>query len=1665
LKDKLIAKISNTSQKILRLLIKLVFYFLVILILLITLIYVPPIQSFVARKAEKTLSSRLNGEVQIGKLNLNLFGNLILKDIYVKETTGFKVFQAQKIDLKISLLPILYGTIHVDHLKIEGLKFNLEINKDSSTTNLDFIIQAFSGTQPEKKTESKSWDITVDEISIVKSFFLLNIYRQLKLIVDIGKAELLDDNSDILNLDFKTNEINLHDIDVSLTLLNDSTPINQVENDSESTIKSNSKNVISEVDRIDASNINFDLNIYDQFQLTTEVPKFSSRSIYFNLDDKIINTSELSLINSIVEIINYDSNDRTTTDSSTIANTKDLFIENFQWSIGSNEAILNNCALKYDNEVIPDTSQTIDINHLQLERINVSLKNALLANQHLQGKLNEVSLKEKTGFNLQDLTGRVYYKNDSLTLETLEIKTDNSLLQADIFLYGGQSENILQNPKPIKFNIDIPELIIDAKDLDFFMDNNLLTQQNIYHLQLSTRSHGQLTDFRIEEFELNIDDVITGTIEGELKNLLHPEAICAENIMVKFNVKKNIILDSLKTYNINLPDELTLTGQIDGCASHMIASGQLQSSFGDLVFSADYKNPNQNSRDTLSFVINSNGLELDKVFKNEILGQVFVSNEGHITGLNMDRQSYKLKSIIDSIYLNQKIIRNINLTAAYNEWNIDLLIDSKDSLMNMLLNGKGIIQDSLIAIQADVNLKNIDLGHLGIEEKPFKLSGNLSTTELIGNQYFDISVDITDLNIVTKKTFTFDTINIDLFKNADSTLFDLHSDFIIGQFSSNIPIYELDNRIAQFYKYHFIGRDSIPDPKNLGYLKFDFKSEKTFENLVLLVPGLNEFQFSSLEGEINESQGTSNVDISIPHIAYQNINFDSVYFNMSSLPEQLNYKFGIPNISNEAINLQNLKLTGFTESGTVNNTIFLQNASADTLVRAGFIISQAEDDQFTIQIDPGSLILNSKQWDVRGKNEISFYKNKNIFGNINIADNQQSLFIDARDTLYNIDIVNFQLANFSKLLQSINPDFEMSGELNMHSNILVTDVDLLVNSKISISDLIMQETHFGNINIEIGNDHEYNLVGMLDLINGNNKLHLEANYYQNATSNPLNAKAEIQFNEMSEFRSFANKMITNPSGKIQGSFSIVGDKENFTTNGELDFQSVELLFKPVNNTYKIENEKIIIENNRLLLKDFTLLDSADNSFEINGSVKTEHYDQYELDINLNADRFTVYNARHSDNPNFFGTLILSMDAKIKGAVDNPNILVDLSIEDGSDLVYALPPKDFDLVDSEGIVEFVNLSEVDTVQELRFQQYVGDTIFSKLNWIDLNAILKIDKAAQFTIDMDPISGDYLQFGGNGNLNLIVQKNQNPQITGNYEFDRGIYQVSFYGLVKKTFEFEPGSNIAWSGDPYNALLNLKAKYNIRTASVGLVSKEIYGLSDDEKSQYRKTLPYSVEINIKGQLDKPKIGFGIDLPEEEKSGFPLVETKLNQLSEPGNESELTRQVFGLLTIGSFIPETTGPGSSSDYGSALATTAAANSLNAILTNEMNKLSGKYIKFADLDIGMQTYSDMVGGTQTNRTTMDIRLSKKLFNDRVTIEAQSSFDVYNETDKYKHASDQSNVYSDFAIIYDLREKGDYKLKAFEKSAYDIIYKDTRMGGVAVIFIKEFDRYKKERKSK
>ncbi len=997
------------------------------------------------------------------------------------------------------------------------------------------------------------------------------------------------------------------------------------------------------------------------------------------------------------------------------------------------------------------------------------------------------------------------------------------------------------------------------------MTNNFLADQHIKKIHFSIIADGRLDDFELNKFDLTIDDSITGELYGHVRNILNPDEICFNPLNVKAFVKTPAlfkIYSALDNPNIDLPEELNLTLDLNGCYNALTAQLKLQSALGDMALSLDYKKPALQASDSVHVKLEGEGIELGSILNLDSIGKIYFRNESVLTGITDSIKSFDIKTMIDTAYVNNKPLHDINLYASYKNENFNLVLESFDSLVSIYADVKGHIKDSLVTLYANLDLNKVDLYALGFVEDTLQISTYISSEEILKKDLFTGSVKITDLVILSENAYTLDSISLDLYKKNDSTYASINSGFIDGYVSSNIPLNELRNRILDFYRYHFIENDTNLIPENSGKLNFSLSSDKSLEGFILLIPGLDELQFSKLEGEINESMKTSDISLSIPKVTYHDVSFDSIFLNMNSRPERLNYDLNIKDLYYQNYNLQNFNLSGQTEFGSVKNVLLLKDALEAILVRVGFNLNRVENGLVAFEIDPDSLVINSKLWSVKGDNKIILDNESKINGNLNISDGQQSLGITVSDTLYQVDIVAFKLIQLSRLLQNFNPDISISGELNMKSDAYFRNDGARISTNMDLSDFTFQNTHFGNINIKAGNESNTKIAGELFIVNGNNNLRLNGIYDFNNKTNPINADVKIQFNEISEFNSFANNLVSDPQGKVQGNISITGVKEELNVNGELDFNSVKFLLTQVNNYYKIQNEKISIENNRFLFNDFTLLDSADNSFIVNGSIHTPQFRQFDLNMGLKANRFKVYNANKLSNPNLYGTLLISMNASIKGTFDNPNILLGLSIDAGTNMTYALPPKNFDLVDSEGIVEFVNLSDPDSLQDIGFEQYIGDTIFSKLNWIDLNATLIVDKSAQFMVDMDPLSGDYIQFGGAGNLNLLVQKQQNPQITGTYEFDRGIYEVSFYGLVKKTFEFERGSAISWSGDPYAAQLILKASHNIRTASVGLVSREIYGLSDEEKSKYRRALPYSVDINIKGKLDKPEIGFGIDL-----------------------------------------------------------------------------------------------------------------------------------------------------------------------------------------------------------
>ena len=383
----------------------------------------------------------------------------------------------------------------------------------------------------------------------------------------------------------------------------------------------------------------------------------------------------------------------------------------------------------------------------------------------------------------------------------------------------------------------------------------------------------------------------------------------------------------------------------------------------------------------------------------------------------------------------------------------------------------------------------------------------------------------------------------------------------------------------------------------------------------------------------------------------------------------------------------------------------------------------------------------------------------------------------------------------------------------------------------------------------------------------------------------------------------------------------------------------------------------------------------------------------------------------------------------------------------------MPEREVELMTSDGIVRFVDPTDpADTLEVVSMSFY--DSLVAALPDFNLRSNVTLSDRAVFRVVTDPRSGDYFQAAGNANLDMKLDRTGNPQLNGTYEISNGFYQLSFYDIVKKKFDLAQGSSVKWSGIPEEGELDITAVHIVRTSSIGLIGHEI---GENEKQLYRKSLPYEVSINIQGTIEQPQVSFGLDLPEDDKLNYPALNSKLSRLAQPEFESELNKQVFGLLVIGGFIPTSTG----SDFDEmAVATTAIANSVNSLLAAQLNRLTNQ-IDGVEINIGLQSYSDYQTGGSRTQTAMDFRVTKRVLDDRLAFEVGAEFDLQSDQSGANTGSD--NFRGDITVIYDLTESGDRKLKAFNNETYDIVYHEVRNTGIALIFIREFDKGERQAK--
>jgi len=559
----------------------------------------------------------------------------------------------------------------------------------------------------------------------------------------------------------------------------------------------------------------------------------------------------------------------------------------------------------------------------------------------------------------------------------------------------------------------------------------------------------------------------------------------------------------------------------------------------------------------------------------------------------------------------------------------------------------------------------------------------------------------------------------------------------------------------------------------------------------------------------------------------------------------------------------------------------------------------------------------------------------------------------------------------------------------------------------------------------------------------------------------LHFTSHVKHLELEYIEPYINDYVSDLGGKASGKLYLRGSTNKPQLTGHIKLDSAEVTVNYLNTHYFIDQEKIRFRRHWIDLDTVELRDVNNNRAVGSGEIFHKNLKDFSLDAWIKTDNFQFLNTTALQNESFYGTAFAGGTVTFNGPINDIAIFIHEAItRKGTDI--AIPISTNANVEKQTFYSFINHSENEKEENGQYQ-------FRSSN-LKLDMELNVTPDAQMQIIFDQQEGDIIKGRGRGNIQMNLNSYGDFNMTGNYEIEAGEYYFTLQNIINKRFEVENGGTIIWSGDPYEAQLIIDAVYRLRTRPYYLV-QELVQDSETNTMLAKNRVPVFLALNISGSLLRPEIDFNIDIPDIDPRLKSAIETKLTLLEE--DENEQNRQVFGLLVLNRFLPTPNTAISENVESNATAAIGVGdvnNTVSEFLSNQFSKYVSEFLNTfledVDFNINYRSYENEVSlenpDLLENRRELQLALTKRFFNDRVTIDVGGDFDFGGTTTAGGEPSDNknstTNIAGDFIIEYSIREDGRIRLKAFRKSDYDIFSQGNRnKTGMSVFYREEFDK--------
>lgn len=1594
-------------KKVWRRLENLVFVLILFLITLYFILQLPSVQNWIALKATRYLSQELKTEVRIGRIDIQFFDNLVLEQLFVADQRGDTLLYAGELiaGLNTSIFAIFKNKLEFNELSLRDAQFNLIRHQGDRYNNLQFILDFFASEPDTSREEPKPFRLRVQNLRLDDiRFTMVDSVRGQSIMAYIQQGTARIDN-----LDFPSKVA-------------------------------------------DVRSLNFD-------GLAFEIQDFESSP----LKDDLADTNKMP-----------------PQESDT------LEVKPFVFAI--QEFSLKNGRFKLDNFThspgVSTPPEVIDYSHLEVRDIAFDASDVVGSSDlAFEGVLRHLAARERSGFELKHLEAGRVVVNDTLTgLYGMSLQTPYSVLGDTILFrysafqaYNDFNDRIRMNIKLKKGSYlrlgDIQYFSQPVKENSFFVNN-----QNTI-VDLKGRVSGRINDLKGDSLEVRMGDRAYARF-----NFRGDQLAKGSDLLVMYFDFQDLQTDMPSVYriipNLNIPKSFERLRDIGFRGNYEIIFGYNHILKGDLRTSIGHGSLDMkldltkgSEQATYSGFLQMDQFDLGAWTGNNQLGLTsFNINLGEgSSGLTLPALNANFTGKIDALAFRDYNYRQIDLQGKFQDFVFtgDLSIDDPNVKFDFA--GTINLKDSIPVFAFRADVPRLDLGALHFTDKDIILSGTVDYLTVRGRQWSELtgSAGLRDVKILQDRE---QYHNIDQFYLASGfypdgrRYFTLDSDIadfaLEGRYNLNTAP---SNILRMFSRYFpaFVDRlgiaihDSLPINDNFN-LQMSVKNTRSLTSL--FSKSLDTLFNVAVNARVDAENGFTELRIDVPHVQYDNIRMYNVGFYWRSFEEQGQYQFFIP-----ASYLNDQKLSSIQLQGNVLEDYLSFNLrSKDTTFLVSNINLEGEltlaDSMWQIKFNPSEIELLNQRWYMDEDNFLRFGKQYFYAKNFDLASGNQRITVDTFNnnrgvfvalTNFNVSLLNNFIPSENMKVDGVIYDFEV----RIKDMFSMTGIQGFVNSNTLYVNKKPYGVLFGNLEmadlksplwarlfLQDPAKHQLRILGAWS----------PASVPENATFEEIGTirpgEMQIRLNgtafPLYVLETFVPG-ISNTAGAFDATIALSGPPDRLNIDGQVMIREGQLMIDFLKARFHIRNQPVRITNYSISFDKDTIWDAGinENYAVIRGGLSHNRFSDWRINASIRSagNNFLVMNTTREDSDLYYGYARGNVEADFTGTFEQPNIRINAVTGRGTRLFIPLST-----ASDVGEVKFIRF--VDKNPDTLARQGLSRSTQTGTTGMNLEMNLTVTEDAEVQLIFDEQTGDIIKGRGEGDINLIINREGQFQMFGNYTIRSGEYLFTLLNFVNKPFTVLSGGTINWAGDPYSAQIQLDAIYEETTSIYNFLRDELEVLknSPQESGLYNQAqgpTNVMVSMHLQGELMKPTITFDMEFPNLAQNLRPLAENRLRVLRQ--DQSELNRQVFGLIVVGSFLPSNSGFIQNSDL-----TTAAVNTVTQMLTRQFSNYITSWaseffggngaVSSIDLDIVYNEYrNDVLNNPNLIGLNRDlqVRLTSGFINDRLTLQIGGQFGVGGNS--AGAAVNNGLLGGDFVVEIQPTESRVWRLKVYLRGEPDI----------------------------